>query len=226
MRDKPVTRIMTTPPVVVEATTPMSRARQLMAKHGIHHLPVVTEGQLAGILSTADLSRREASDTVGQAMQPQPISVAATATIQDAARVLASGMFHALPVVDASAAVVGVVTSSDLIKALLQQLTVDNASAAAGHDLPAGAFERFTDPGELEAAVHAAGERHRQGADADHLAAAVLYLNARVRQLEAVLDAADLYLHSGHGEREHRDLVLCVQRAREKAQPAIGTGRL
>lgn len=225
MRDKPVTRIMTGPPVCVEPATAINRVRQLMAKHGVHHLPVVAAGHLVGILSTADLRHATAAATAADVMQPDPIPLAATATINDAASILSAGMFHSLPVVDASGTVVGIVTSTDLIKVLLQQLPANEQNVAAAHDVPAGAAERFADADVLEAAVHAAEKQHQQGEDPGHLAAAVLYLNARTRLLDAVLKAADLYLHSGQGEREHGSLVRAVTRAKEGLRPGLNIGR-
>lgn len=225
MRDKSVTRIMSSPPVSVEPATPINTIRQLMARHGIHHLPVVADGRLAGILSAADLKHADAAATAADLMQPDPIPVAATATIHEAASVLAAGMFHSLPVVDASGAVVGMVTATDLIKALLQQVSVSEQGIEVAHEVPPGAVTRFADPAELEAVFHAAEKRHLQGDDPELLAAAVLYLQVRARLLDAVLRAADLYLHSGEGAREHSSLVRAVTRAKEVVGPGLSFGR-
>ena len=60
--------------------------------------------------------------TVAELMQPDPVSIPATASLHDAAGILVSGAFHSLPVVDVNDKVVGVVTSTDLIRLLIQQL--------------------------------------------------------------------------------------------------------
>lgn len=213
---------MTTPPVVVERGAGISTARQLMAKKGIHHLPVVDGGRLVGILGAADVLHASPTATVAEVMHTDPISISTNATLQNAAMILASGMFHAVPVTAPGGAVVGVITSSDLIKALLQQLS----SAEPGRDVPAGAPVRFADAEELEKIVNEAERRHVANADPERLAAAVLYLHGKTRLLEGVLRAADLYLHSGQGEHEHGALVRAVARAKEGIRPDLKIGRL
>jgi acetoin utilization protein AcuB len=121
MRDQSVTRIMTEAPVsVVPATTP-DAARLLMVQKSLHHLVVIKDGRLAGMLSASDLIDAQTA-TVAELMRTDPVSIPATASLQDAAAILVSGAFHALPVVDVNDRVLGVVTSTDLIRLLIQQL--------------------------------------------------------------------------------------------------------
>ena len=121
MRDQPVTRIMTEPPVFVAPTATPELARLLMARKSLHHLVVLQDGRLVGMLSASDLMDASAA-TVAELMQPDPVSIPATASLQDAAEILVSGAFHSLPVVDVDGRVTGVVTSTDLIRLLIQQL--------------------------------------------------------------------------------------------------------
>ena len=121
MRDQLVTRIMTEPPVFVAPTATPELARLLMSRKSLHHLVVLTDGRLVGMLSATDLMDTSAA-TVAELMQPDPVSIPATASLQDAAEILVSGAFHSLPVVDVNDRVVGVVTSTDLIRLLIQQL--------------------------------------------------------------------------------------------------------
>lgn len=121
MRDQPVTRVMTEPPVSVAPTDTPERARQLMAGKSLHHLVVLADGRLAGMLSATDLMEASAG-TVAELMHADPVSIPATASLHDAAAILASAAFHSLPVVDVNGRVVGVVTSTDLIRLLIQQL--------------------------------------------------------------------------------------------------------
>jgi hypothetical protein len=44
-------------PVSIHPDEPLSEALALMIEHGIHHLPVVEDGQLVGILSDRDLRK-------------------------------------------------------------------------------------------------------------------------------------------------------------------------
>ena len=53
--DWPVSRVMTSPPVTVEPSTPVLNALALITKRRIRHLPVISGGRLIGIVSIGDL---------------------------------------------------------------------------------------------------------------------------------------------------------------------------
>ena len=88
--DKPVINLMTESPITLTSQSKLSEARNLMSSDVIHHLPIVDDGKLVGILSASDLiklslmydsddeSLNEFLDrqyTVGSVMQKQPITV-------------------------------------------------------------------------------------------------------------------------------------------------------
>ncbi len=133
MRDQPVTRIMTEPAVFVAPTTAIEQARQLMVGKSLHHLVVLAEGQLVGMLSATELMGASVA-TVAELMQPDPVSIPVAASLHDAAGILVSGAFHSLPVVDVNGRVVGVVTSTDLIRLLIQQLPGPSHRPAESRD--------------------------------------------------------------------------------------------
>jgi len=123
--------IMSTDLITVRPSDTLEHARALMHTNRIHHLPVVDAGVLVGIFSASDLFKLypfhkpgAASDNikVGQLMDPEPITVDIFADLIDVARILNSGSFHALPVVEAGNALVGIVTTTDLINHLLMQI--------------------------------------------------------------------------------------------------------
>jgi acetoin utilization protein AcuB len=51
-----VKRFMTREPYSVESTESLARARELMVRHAVRHLPVVDGGRLVGIIADRDLS--------------------------------------------------------------------------------------------------------------------------------------------------------------------------
>ncbi|MEO8619396.1 MAG: CBS domain-containing protein [Sphingomicrobium sp.] len=53
--DHPVGKVMSTPAITVSPDTDVLSALALMTKRRIRHLPVVSEGRLAGIVSIGDL---------------------------------------------------------------------------------------------------------------------------------------------------------------------------
>ena len=110
MRDIAINRIMTTDPVTVGPDDSVAQARQLLESLDIHHLPVVEDGILVGILSSADLLKlnilREKAEAlaairVSQIMEPDPVTLDVFADLIDVASALTNGSFHALPVVEA-----------------------------------------------------------------------------------------------------------------------------
>ena len=53
--DSPVSEIMTSMVHSCEGTTPVTELMQVMTEHRIRHVPVLTEGELTGIISIGDL---------------------------------------------------------------------------------------------------------------------------------------------------------------------------
>ena len=56
-RNEPVSKIMSTNLVTVHHGEPVSKVRQLIREHGVHHVPVVNGQKLVGIVSNADVLR-------------------------------------------------------------------------------------------------------------------------------------------------------------------------
>ncbi|HBN75446.1 MAG TPA: CBS domain-containing protein [Planctomycetaceae bacterium] len=136
-KNESVTKIMTSNPVCVSVNGPVSDARKMLEKEGVHHLPIVEGDQLVGILTSNDFLRVSFGEfgnqdsrnldaildhtyKLSELMNANPVTVDAQKTVRDAATILAGSNFHALPVVDDSK-LIGIVTSSDLINYLLEQ---------------------------------------------------------------------------------------------------------
>ena len=136
--DLPVINLMTEKPVTVQSNQHLNEARALLAAKGIHHLPVVEGDKLVGIISSSDIMKlsmaiydspsESGSDfadechTVGSIMHRHPVAVGVDATVREAARILATGGFHSLPVVGYNNVLKGIVTSTDLINMLIKRL--------------------------------------------------------------------------------------------------------
>lgn len=76
-------------------------------------------GRLQGIISLRDLIRADANDTVAEHMSRSPVTIEPKSTIDEAARLIANTGYHRLPVVDAEQRLVGIVSSLDLVRALV-----------------------------------------------------------------------------------------------------------
>lgn len=136
---EPVSTIMTKNAQTVQLEDSLASVRDLIRIHGFRHVPVVQGKQLVGIVSKTDLNRltfsslfagQEQADeavfemlNIGQVMSHKPRVVKASDSIREVAEILAIEEFHALPVVDEhnSSKLVGIVTTTDVIKYMLDQ---------------------------------------------------------------------------------------------------------
>ena len=98
---------------------------KLMRRRGFRHLPVVENGVLVGMVSDRDLSGREMlldygpdlikRQTVGQVMSREVRTCKASQSLAEAALIMTTYLVDALPVVSHRGAVLGVLTSADLL---------------------------------------------------------------------------------------------------------------
>jgi CBS domain-containing protein len=133
----PVSTIMTKNIVKLNLSDDLTKAEMLFKKHHIRHIPVVYSNKIVGMLSYTDLLRISFADaidddedvvdttvynmfTVEQVMAKKIVSITPDTTIKEAAEILASKEFHALPVCEGEL-LVGIVTTTDLIKYLIEQ---------------------------------------------------------------------------------------------------------
>jgi CBS domain-containing protein len=99
----------------------LAAARALMQAEGLRHVAVIEHDKLVGILSDCDLRNRLGyldCTKVNAAMTPDPITVGPDVNIEQAARLLLSHKVGSLPVVE-EGKVIGIITTADLLRALL-----------------------------------------------------------------------------------------------------------
>ena len=213
MRDVGINRIMTTDPATVAPSDPISVAKQSLESGHIHHLAVVENGSLVGIVSSSDLLKFHlldddpaalSSTTVAQIMESEPVVLESSAGLRDAAAALSVGGYHALPVVEQDRTLVGIVTSVDLVMYLLQQIPRGDGSIREHAERVSGA--RISDRS-IDSAIQQAERNVAEGGPEAELSQALLHFKERNRLLESVRKAAELYMRSGHGEHEHSVLV-------------------
>ena len=133
----PVSTIMTKNIITLNGKDDLETAERLFKEHHIRHIPVVEGDKIIGMLSLTDLLRISFADgayedesevetivynmfTIPQVMAKNLKSVPANTTIKEVAEILAENEFHALPVLEEDK-LVGIVTTTDLIKYLLEQ---------------------------------------------------------------------------------------------------------
>jgi predicted transcriptional regulator len=87
---------------------------------GISSAPVIDgQGKLCGIVSLRDLIGEHKGAVIAQCMSAPPVSIHDHATIHEAGELIGTTGHHHLPVVDASHAPIGMVSSLDVIRGLL-----------------------------------------------------------------------------------------------------------
>lgn len=122
-RARIVAEIMTTPVHVVAPGVAALVAKDLLRRRRIRHLPVVRDGRLIGILSDRDpfLEGRR----VDEIMTSKVLTARPDCEIRDAARMLAEERIGCLPVVDADGAVLGIVTTTDVLRWVVRNAPLD-----------------------------------------------------------------------------------------------------
>jgi acetoin utilization protein AcuB len=132
-----VRKHMTAPPITIFDDTDFKSALGLMQKYRIRRLPVVdSTGVLTGIVAERDLlvaaDRYLTSPVdVARIMTRQVVTVGDTTPVVEAAMLMIERKIGGLPVVDLSRKLLGIITETDLLKALATMLRQEEQSAQA-----------------------------------------------------------------------------------------------
>jgi acetoin utilization protein AcuB len=116
-----VSKRMTKDPVTVTAEDLLIQARLKMQKGGFRRLPVVSDGQLVGVITDRDMREHAGyldRTEVKVAMSKEPVTVSPATTLEAAAQLLLKRKIGGLPVVERGR-VVGIITTSDVLQAFL-----------------------------------------------------------------------------------------------------------
>ena len=109
---------------------PVSTAKEMFRRYDIHHLVVVDQKNVIGLLADRDLMDVGADTPVQRAMAHPPVTITPDETVRKAAALMTGHVIGSLPVVD-DGKLVGIVTTFDLVALL-----------AKGATRPANAGER------------------------------------------------------------------------------------
>ncbi|WP_367156806.1 CBS domain-containing protein [Mesorhizobium sp.] len=149
--------IMTTPVISIDASASIAKAADLMLTRKISCLPVTRDGAMAGIISEGDFLRRQELGTqrvrprwleflagpgkvadeyvhangrrVGEVMTTEVVSAPPDTSLAEIVELMARHDIKTVPIVDAGK-IVGIVTRSDLLRALLRILPKSSAATA------------------------------------------------------------------------------------------------
>lgn len=137
MTDYLVLDWMTPHPITITPRTTLPEAHRIMKERHIRRLPVVSDGQLIGIVTLGDLRAAEPSPAttlsvyelnyllektpVDKIMTGKPITVSPKTPIREAAGLMLDHKISGLPVMD-NGALVGMITESDIFRMLVREL--------------------------------------------------------------------------------------------------------
>ena len=133
----PVSSMMTTEVKTVEPEDTMKKVEQVFRENRIHHIPVVEEGKLLGIVSKSDylFFKRGFNDQTTdnridefrlKTRKVKDIMTKGIAKLETADRIgvaleiFKENLFHAIPIVD-DGKLVGIITTLDIIKKLSEE---------------------------------------------------------------------------------------------------------
>ena len=191
-----VNRVMTASVIWIDVDATVKEVLNVFVECPIHHLPVVKDGAVVGMLSSADIMKLEfflprsgpARDrvlsgtfSVAKLMRTPVITVGENESVEHAAELMATHAIHALPVVNRNNKLIGIVTTTDIMAGFLQ-----------------------TEP--------VLGEAVADGATSSH---------ERLIALEHLAHEARRYLHGGQDERVHAELTKAIERL-DRIEEKIG----
>jgi acetoin utilization protein AcuB len=119
-----VCHCMTRNPVTVRPQDTLAIAQEKMTTGHFRRVPVVQDGVLIGILTDRDIRRHtgvEERTKVQAVMTETPLTVSPLTPVEEAARLMLTHRISGLPVLENSK-LVGIITTSDLLKAFLELL--------------------------------------------------------------------------------------------------------
>ncbi|MES1191807.1 MAG: CBS domain-containing protein [Steroidobacter sp.] len=232
MTSDQVGHIMTTAVLSVDVHEPITEAIRLFAYYPVHHLPVVDKSRIVGMLSTADMLKLEyfvprgsipaatllinEKFRIEQLMRTPVITATPYDTIADAAERMSSRGIHALPVVNELNHLIGIVTTTDVMNALLN---------GSGITLQREEEEKIEikPPTEhrLAHALEAARSALQRGDDGHAIGACLLYFHERNSLLESLRHNVERYVRNGQDERLHTQLLKDIDKLEQQQHAAL-----
>ncbi len=139
MKDLHVRDIMSCPLITISRFETLEKASHLFSDHKIHHIPVLENDQLVGMLSSTDLERNKygksffirrkedsqnkallSATLVGMVMSERVETISARESVYNAYRLFKKNTYRSLPVVE-QGELVGIITPMDFLDYIFNQ---------------------------------------------------------------------------------------------------------
>ncbi len=118
-------------PITIRDDTVYWKAFDIMKEKDLHHIPVVNESSaVVGILARRDLQIaaqhfKEVPVDVSEVMHSPVVTISPDKPLSEAAKQMIEKRIGGLPVLDSDDQMVGILTETDLLRALIDQLGQD-----------------------------------------------------------------------------------------------------
>jgi acetoin utilization protein AcuB len=126
-----VKEYMTKNPVFLTPNEDVKDAFNLLLENRIRQAPVLEEGELVGIVTDRDLRTAIIQNlkinklTVGLVMTKDPVTITEDAKVADAGKLICIGKFNAIPVIEESGQLKGIITTTDVLQCLIDSMEYD-----------------------------------------------------------------------------------------------------
>lgn len=119
--------VMTSSPITVTNDELISNIEKLFSKHQFRHIPVLKNGKICGMISDQDVLRYKGNGGFNYLKSKDIMSILIICAhvdtpIERVSHVLLREKINSIPIVNSEGALVGIITTSDIIK-----LTVENS---------------------------------------------------------------------------------------------------
>ena len=132
---------MTSAPAVVDPATTIEACRELMRSHKIHHLPVVRDGALVGLLTaTTAYGPQDRNAAAGEVAMRAPVRAYPDELLYDVLGRCTASMQDACVITNRQDQVVGILTERDVVRMAAElvapHLTVQDAATTTVEQVP------------------------------------------------------------------------------------------
>jgi len=143
---------MTSDVITITEDTSMMKAGQIMKENNVHHLPVVRDGKLVGMVTDRDIKEASPSKAttldlhelyyllsdlkVKDIMSRNVITVDADDTVEKAAVIMLEHRVGGLPVVNKKGEMIGIITQGDVFRVLISITGIYRGGVQFAFNLP------------------------------------------------------------------------------------------
>ena len=138
LENQNIEKVLTTEVITVHLNQKLSYVNKIFNEKSVHHIPVIEDKKPIGMITTTDIYKLihnidthdmreidamlDSDFTIKDVMSKDLVTLPLTSSIKDAAGILQNSKRHSIIITDRDGDFSGIVTSTDLIKYLFNQI--------------------------------------------------------------------------------------------------------